>query len=98
MCENVKERKDVIVKVETQKLTASLHNLALRLERKSKERVRNKPVFEEEEYSDSRRTSIVSKERTEQNTKVYHEGKILKEGRLINHPKHLKSSKKHKNE
>jgi len=71
---------------------------ALKLYSKSGEKVksRNKPVKEVKQYADDTRSQILTKERTEEETKVYHEGKVFKNGKWINHPKHLKSSKKHK--
>ncbi len=96
MNKNIVKRKDVIVKPKTLELKLSVLDVALKLGRRSKEEVRNKPVFEEIEYTDKKRTSIISKERTEQATNVYHSGKIFKDGKWDVHPKHLKSPKKYK--
>jgi len=64
--------------------------------KKTKSRVRNKPVKEIKRYVDDRRSSIITNERTEEHTKTYHEGEILKDGKWIKHQKHLKSIKKYK--
>lgn len=71
---------------------------SLKLHHKSGEKLktRNKPVREAVRYVDDNRTQVITKERTEEETKVYHEGKVFKNGKWINHSKHLKSSKKHK--
>lgn len=69
---------------------------ALKLHSKTEEKVRNrnKPVKEVEQYVDDGRSQIITKERTEKDTSVYHEGKYLKNGKWIIHPRHLKSYKK----
>lgn len=92
-----KKRKDTVVNPDTLKLTARVNPVAIRAERKSQERVRNKPVLEQKEYSDSVRETIISKQRTIDETKVYHEGKRLQDGKWVYHKKHLKNTKKHKN-
>lgn len=73
---------------------------ALRLHHKSGEKLksRNKPVKEVEQYVDDGRSQIITRERAEEETKIYHEGKILRNGGWVIHNKHLKSIKKHKHE
>lgn len=71
---------------------------ALKLHHKSGEKLksRNKPVREVEQYVDDERSQIITKEKMEEETKVYHEGRIFNNGKWIAHLRHLKSSKKHK--
>jgi len=67
----------------------------LRARSATKEKVknRNKPAKEGKLYADDKRSQIITLERTEEKTDIYHEGTMWKNGKLIIHPKHLKHTK-----
>jgi len=91
-------KKDVTVYPKPLELKLSAIPPALRLKSKSIEKVRgsSKVAKETIEYHDGRRSSVITKIRTEEETKVYHEGKILINGKEIPHDKHPKPVKIHK--